>query len=130
LRLGHLPAVAGEVEQLEAEGLRWPRQLLGALAPGEGAAALRGRLGWSAARAAAVAAETELYLFKGLGAFNGRLLQAVGVMRVDDLAAWEPGALHAALERAAAERGLAAPDPDWVRVWVLASRSRGVLLRS
>jgi len=138
LRLEHLPALASApagtagpstLQVLEAEDIRWPRQLLRALAEESRADELAGRLGWDVAEREAVTRQTELYLFKGIGAVHGRFLGDVGVHAVADLAAWEPEQLHRELVRVAADRGFAGPHLDWVRVWVLASRSRGVLMR-
>ena len=133
LRLEHLPEVAAEgpaaSEALRAAGVHWPRQLLAAL-EGDEADALADGLGWDVARRERVARQAELWLFKGIGSWFGPLLEGVGVDTVQDLASWDPIDLHAVLAAEAAARGVKAPREDWVRVWVLASRSRGVLLRA
>lgn len=127
LRLERVPSVRVATSELHAHGIRWPRQLRRTLHRADGEQLLREELGWSEERCREVADELELYLFKGIGAWHGRLLQQVGVRRVEDLAAWEPVELHRALRSVAEARGGPAPCEDWVRVWVLASRGRGVL---
>lgn len=130
LRLMRLPSVAGSVEPLAAEGIHWPRQLQRALESEPDGRALQARLGWSDTKRQAIEDEVELFLFKGIGGMFGRLLQQAGIRRVEDLAEWTPEGLHAELARICALRGNAPPHADWVRVWVLASQSRGVLMMS
>lgn len=127
VRIEHLPLAGDFAAELEEEGIDWPRQLRDAL---EREPALADRLGWSAEERKAIHDETELFLFKGIGVRHGRLLHAVGVTTVDQLGEWDADELHRELVRVADEYGWRRPRLDWVRVWVLASRSRGVLSRS
>ncbi|MBI4605827.1 MAG: DUF4332 domain-containing protein [Planctomycetes bacterium] len=113
---------------LREQGIGRPGQLLRATrAPGSRAGVLE-RLAWDERRLAEALDEAELFLFKGIGAAHGRLLQRTGVRTVDDLGAWRPLDLTAALEAEASRRGARAPRLDMVRVWVLASRDRGIVL--
>ncbi|MGK0217478.1 MAG: hypothetical protein ACI9HE_000956 [Planctomycetota bacterium] len=130
LRLSRLPTLAGCEVLLEGLDIRWPRQLRRTLADSASAKELQSAGNWSDLELAAIRDELELYLFKGIGSWHGWLLQEVGIRRVQDLAAWEPEALHEELCERAARAGWHDPHLDWVRVWVLASRGQGVLLRA
>lgn len=129
LRLSRLPSLAGSETVLAQQGIEWPRQLRRALEDQASAAELRAAGHWTERELAAIQDELELYLFKGIGSWHGWLLQEQGVRRVHDLAAWDPEALHTGLCKRAEQAGWPGPDLDWVRVWVLASRGRGALLR-
>jgi len=130
LRLERVPLVATDAHQLEAMSIRWPRQLQAALEEPARAADLARQLKWTPDQTSAVRDELDLYLFKGIGSTFGDLLEQQGIRRVDDLATQDPTKLHLALVQLAAEVGIKPPRLDWVRVWVLASRSHGVLLRN
>lgn len=124
-RLETLPASA--VGRLEALELGRPRRLLQALRGPDRAEVLRvAGLDEDAARA--VVEEIRLYEFKGLGPWSGRRLRAVGVERVEDLAAYSVDELYRELWTRAEEDGVYPPRLERVRVWVLASRDRGVWL--
>ena len=134
LRLEHLPTVVedgdlGAIEDLAERGIHWPRQLLATLRSDEGDL-LAADLGWGAERRARVERQAELWLFKGIGSWYGFLLEDEGIEAVEDLAAWDEVELHRALVRAVEPHDLRPPNQDWVRVWVLASRSGGVLMRA
>ncbi|MFT5286991.1 MAG: hypothetical protein ACI8TQ_003166 [Planctomycetota bacterium] len=130
LRLYRVPSVAEYVEELEAEDVRWPRQLLRALENEPSGTELQKRLGWSDEQRIKICAQVELYLYKGIGSYCGWQLESVGISNVDDLATWEPEDLYRALARFASSRGIYHVRPDWVRVWVLASRSRGIVVNA
>jgi predicted flap endonuclease-1-like 5' DNA nuclease len=130
LRLERLPSLEGYVPQLEERGIRWPRQLEQALADPKRARQLRGEMGWSPEQSGQIRAQVGLYLFKGIGSWNGQLLASAGVFAVEDLAAWEPVELQRALVQHAEKVGDQGPRLDWVRVWVLASRSDGLMVHT
>jgi len=128
LRLARIPSVAEYARHLAEEDIHWPRQLQQALEEASQRDQLMRQLGWSEEELERIRDEVELYLFKGIGSRHGRLLQQAGVRAVSDLADWTPTGLHAELIRVAKLDDTRPPRLDWVRVWVLASRSRGVLL--
>lgn len=128
LRLERVPTVAEDVDALLEAGIEWPRQLLRALDDPDRREQLAKRLDWGDLKVAGVKDELGLYLFKGIGSRHGDLLQKAGIYKIDDLAAWEPMALQLELERIANGIGERSPRLDWVRVWVLASRSRGLVV--
>lgn len=130
LRLWRVPTVAEDVSTLEEAGIEWPRQLLRALDDPDRREQLAKRLAWDDLRVANVQDEVALYLFKGIGSHHGYLLQEAGIRKVEDLAAWEPVTLQRELERIAIGIGARPPRLDWVRVWVLASRSRGLVVNA
>jgi predicted flap endonuclease-1-like 5' DNA nuclease len=130
LRIERLPTLATSAARLEDAGFAGPRELAAALTDPGQASKIAKDMDWSTELLTRVRAELELFLFKGIGARNGVLLEAAGVETVEELSAWTPEALHTRLEELAEESGVRAPRLDWVRVWVLASRSRGVLMRA
>ncbi|MFT7485718.1 MAG: hypothetical protein ACI9F9_001568 [Candidatus Paceibacteria bacterium] len=130
LRLHRLPSVADFVEPLEQEGIRWPRQLRRALDAEPGGTQLQMRMAWSDNQRREILDEVNLFLFKGIGAWHGHLLQEVGIRTVSDMGKWTPQELHRELTRLAALEDAAGPHLDWVRVWVLASRSQGIMVNT
>ena len=128
LQLRRIPSLAGQLAELEAQDIRWPRQLIRALESTPAGDELQQRLGWSDERRQAIIDQVQLYLFKGIGRYNGYQLEQLGIHKVSDLAEWDPLELHRALRRAAGPARLRSPRLDWVRVWVLASRSRGIVI--
>ena len=107
-----------------------PRQLLRALRDPDASHRIQHRLQWSDQRAKEVLDQTRLFTFKGIGVSDGGLLRDVGVVRPENLCGWEPLALHARLSAAAQLRGVTAPRLDMVRVWILASRDGGIVMRA
>jgi predicted flap endonuclease-1-like 5' DNA nuclease len=130
LRLWRVPTVAEDVASLEETGIEWPRQLLRALDDPDRREQLAKQLDWTEQQVADVEDELALYLFKGIGSYHGHLLQEAGIREIEGLAAWEPVALQLELERIADGMGGRSPRLDWVRVWVLASRSRGLVVNA
>lgn len=114
-------------EQLIKEGIARPRRLARALARADRQSMLS-NVGLDGEAADQVLQELELYEFKGIGAGWGRVLKAVGVTSIDELRKSTAEDLHGALTELTGSDD--EPPLEWVRVWVLASRSRGVLLRS
>ena len=129
LQLSHLPLVEEYENELRDLGLRWPRQLVRALRDKKDRTSVRSATGWSEVDMECVLNQAELYLFKGIGRWNGRLLEENGIHSVAQLASYEPEQMYRMLERSANELGRWAPGRDWVRVWVLASRDDGIVLR-
>ncbi|MFT7670765.1 MAG: hypothetical protein ACI8X5_003478 [Planctomycetota bacterium] len=122
LRLERIPSLQSSMEILKRHNIRWPRQLQRALADPEERRELQNAMTLSAAELRRVEDELDLYLFKGIGASYGRLLQSAGVERIEDLTEWTPVTLHDELKSVGEEEALSPPPLDWVRVWVLASR--------
>jgi hypothetical protein len=130
LRLERLPTIDAYVGQLSGEGIEWPRQLRSTLRDPHAGRELQLKMGWSDEQHRRIENQVELYLFKGIGSWHGEALELAGIERVEDLAQWSPSELFGELSYLAAKHGNSAPREDWVRVWVLASRSRGLLLSS
>ncbi len=129
LRLERIPTAAPFLEEFASRDIRWPRQLQRTLGDKVLGQALQQELGWSDEQRRRIEEELNLFLFKGIGSWHGELLQLAGIHTIDDLAHWTPEVLHEELSRIAVQHGGPIPREDWVRVWVLASRSRGVLMR-
>ena len=127
LELADLRVRPAEISRLEERGFTRPRQLLRARDDEAGLASIRAALGDDDARTRRVLERAELYAFKGIGAPFGRVLESLGIKRVDQLATEDPEALHARVARAAGASPFV-PRLDMVRVWVLASRDRGIFL--
>ena len=128
LRLERVPSAAPHIEALAVEGIHWPRQLQRTLNDSDRRLALQEKLNCTNKQLVAMRNELDLYLFKGIGSRHGELLQLAGINTIEDLAPWTPDGLHDELSRLAKSSGVTIPREDWVRVWVLASRSRGVLM--
>lgn len=129
LRLERVPLVASSTADLEELGIEWPRQLVASLKDPEERETIADATGWNQEELDAVADQLDLYLFKGIGSIFGGELEELGVTRIEDLAPWEPAELHSRLTELAEREDLEVPRLDWIRVWVLASRSRGILMR-
>ncbi|MBI4575249.1 MAG: DUF4332 domain-containing protein [Planctomycetes bacterium] len=131
LTLGELPALpVRAAATLEAEGLRRPGQLLSALRDPARRASLAGRLAMDAVQVARLEEEADLYTFKGIGAGHGAWLEAAGVRGVGDLALRSPEDLHAEMVTHSGGADFPPLRLDMVRVWVLAARDRGIVLRA
>ena len=117
-------------EVLRQAGIKRPIQLLRALDESETRyLELQSRLRYSAEEMQRLLDEVELFTFKGIGLNHGILLQRSGISRVEDLEDKDPELLQMKLMKLAEEVGLRHPRLGMVRVWVFASRSRGVLLQ-
>ena len=116
-----------EVQTLAGLQIERPRQLLRGLHDPQKSPAITATLGWTRSHRDRIVEQTRLLTFKGIGAAHGRLLQAAGVTRLDDLPGWNPRELHTRLEALAVRQGLRPPRLDMVRVWILASRDQGVV---
>ena len=118
-----------EIHALESIGIQRPRQLLRASEDEAGCANVREVLGWNSRRLANLVQRVDLYNFKGIGAHWGERLEGLGVHSIEDLRRWTPESLYEALStdtrREVHTRKLRL---DLVRVWVLASYNRGILL--
>jgi hypothetical protein len=125
LRLDDLDLYPEETAGLAAAGVRRPGHLLRAASSPEGRVRVARAAGFTEERAASILARAELFSFKGIGARAGRLLERAGVRSVDEIAASSPEDLWERL-LAAAEGEVRPLRLDMVRVWVLASRSRGI----
>ncbi len=130
LRLRDLSLAPLEIDRLAELGIDRPRQLLAALrdVPEDGVETPSPgvhRLGWDEDRRRELRDEVELFTFKGIGSRYGAALRRLGIETVDELRAREPHELH---RRIWDELGEAGPRLDMVKVWVLASRDRGVVM--
>ena len=119
-----LPAAVPEV--LRAHGIRRPRQLLHAVEEPQQRVTLQEAVGLDDDDMSALLDETRLYTFKGIGAHHGRLLQRMGIERVDQLRDADPEALYARLQYLRGQERFPALRLGMVRVWVTAARQRGV----
>ena len=127
-RLDDLATVSiAEAAELRELGVHHPHALARALEGDPELVRLQSRLGWDDERVRQVRAEADLVTFKGIGSWFARRLRELGIERVEQLAEYDPEELHAALEGRAPEQPGAVPRLDWVRVWVLAARDRGLL---
>ncbi|MCH7666893.1 MAG: DUF4332 domain-containing protein [Acidobacteria bacterium] len=124
LSLHDVQLTPGEYHQLEALGITRPRQFLRRSAPDTEFAAMHERLGWSRKRLHEIRDRIRLYTFKGIGNHHGTRLEAVGIRTPEDLRHWTPEALHAQIGGPPGAMPLFVPRLDFVRVWVLAARSR------
>ena len=129
VELGDLLLSSGEQAAFREMGVRRPRQLLRRIHLPEERRELRERFGWSEGRLREILDRAELFTFKGIGARFGSLLERLGIRSVEDLQAWSEADLHASLQVAASGDPAGGPRLDMVRVWVLASRDPGILLR-
>lgn len=92
--------------------------------------AIRTSLGMSEDQFKGLLEEASLYSFKGIGAVHGDLLRQAGIGTVADLASQEPETLHRSIIEVANGRSLRPPRLDMVRVWILAARDQGIILKS
>jgi len=92
--------------------------------------AIRSSLGMDEAQFKGLLEEASLYSFKGIGAVHGWLLKQAGVGTVSDLAVQDPETLHRSIVQLADRKSLRSPRLDMVRVWVLAARDQGIVLKS
>ena len=123
--LGDLSGLdASAVAKLRSSGIPTPERLDRAVRR-EGLAAVASRTGLSAAAIEPAARDAALALHKGMGAPAARLLRAIGIENVTDLASADARDLTRRLSRAAALRGEKPPRPEYVRVWVRAAGSDG-----
>lgn len=109
-----------EVAILELAGVDQVAELLAAGATQEGVRELAELLMTPTERVRAMLTEGRLMEHRGLGAENARLLNAVGIHTVSQLARWEPEQLGEELSRIAT--GGQAIVKSRVRVWVRAAR--------
>ncbi|MCG3198707.1 MAG: hypothetical protein GHCLOJNM_03211 [bacterium] len=131
LDLWDLPSMTPALATLlEAEGIRRPIRLVRETKDPERRRMLLSRSGLEPEEFQRLLEEAELYAFKGIGAAHGALLREVGVTRVSELADWSAEDLHSALVRIADQEGARLPRLDMVRVWVLAARDRGFVMRT
>ena len=110
--------------KLRASGIPTP-ELLERAVRREGTLSVASRSGIPVDRVARAAREASLALHKGMGAPAARLLEAVGVEKVSDLASRDPADLTLRLARIASARREPAPRPEYVRVWVRAAKLDG-----
>ncbi len=129
LTLQDLDLSAVEERQLRGLDVQRPRQLLRRVEASNERTQLASDLAWVNGRLNEIVGRAELYTFKGIGARYGHLLERLGVHRVDDLALRDETELHRRLTAVANEQEERPPRLDWVRVWVLAAKSPGVVLR-
>ena len=92
--------------------------------------AIRTTLGMDENQFKGLLEEASLYSFKGIGAVHGWLLKQAGVGTVSDLAEQDPEILHRSIAQLADKESLRSPRLDMVRVWVLAARDQGIVLKS
>jgi hypothetical protein len=119
------------MEKLRDRGIRRPIRLLRNLTTPESREEWREYLGLSAVEFNTVVNEAELLSFKGIGVAHGRLLQSIGIQRVEELRAHEPESLYRQIIQVADHSGLPRPPRlDMIRVWVLAARHDGILLNA
>ena len=136
LSLSGLPSLSDEgLSKFESEGIHRPLQLLRSCRNPETRQRYQALLGCDEKEFQSILDEAELFTFKGIGRRHGILLQETGVRTIEQLAEWEPEALHAALLETAKRLGVAdrlprPPRLDIVRVWVLAAKSRSFLQRA
>jgi hypothetical protein len=115
---------ASDVAKLRASGIPTPERLDRAVRR-EGLAAVASRTRVSAEALGRAANQASLALHKGMGVPAARLLEAVGIRTVGDLAGVDAGQLTARLSLAAAERGEGPLRPEYVRVWIRAAGADG-----
>ncbi len=133
IRLGlwDLPSMTPALATLlEVEGIRRPIRLVREASAPERRERLRSKSGLDPEEFQRLLEEAELYAFKGIGAAHGALLREAGVTRVSELADWSVEELHAALAPIGEREGVRLPRLDMVRVWVLAARDRGFVMRT
>ena len=130
VELEDLPLSTSELQALKERDIRRPRQLLRAFAMAKQREVIQRDLGWADRRTEKVLDLAKLYTFKGIGRDFGILLRRVGVRRPEDLGEWDIDKLHARLVEEAEQLQSRKPRLDMVRVWVLASRDRGIIMRA
>lgn len=130
LELADLPISTSELHILNERDIHRPRQFLRTFRMAEQRGVIQRDLGWTDRRTENVLDLAELYTFKGIGRDFGILLRRVGVHRVNDLGDWNIDRLHARLTEEAEQLQIREPRLDMVRVWVHASRDRGVVMRT
>lgn len=129
--LTDLPALPPDrIGVLVEEGVTRPRHLLLHSKTEEGREFLRASLELPEETLDEILEEAELYTYKGIGSKHGPMLQAVGVRGLEQLEAESPEALHERLVQYCESAGLRPPRLDMVRVWVLAARSRGIVMKA
>ena len=131
MELTDLPALSPElIQPLEDKGVTRPRHLLLRSKSDEGQKDLKTTLALAQPQLDSILQEAELYTYKGIGAVHGPMLQSVGISNVDRLMEQSPTDLHQRLVQHCEEIGIRPPRLDMVRVWVLAARSRGIVMRA
>lgn len=124
LRLEDLSTLpAGAVDELAADGITRPRQLLRALESPPRRNELEHRLGMDDSDLAALTDELRLLTFKGIGYHHGALLRAAGIRNLEQLAAADPQDLYRKLVRLRGDAPFPALRPGMVRVWTSAARA-------
>jgi hypothetical protein len=115
---------------LTQEGIHRPIRLVREARSASRREEIQARLGLADSEFETVLDEASLYAFKGIGAWHGKLLEMAGIRRVQDLASKEPEDLQRTLAKFAEDLKIRPPRLDMVRVWILAARDRGILLRT
>ncbi len=126
VELRDLGLTVPEVRHLNEQGIARPRQFLAATDTSTKLMRLRTALGWSPNRLNEIRERAALYMFKGIGTDHGRMLEALGVRTLQDLATCEPEALLRRLSRFQPPALVAAPRLDFIKVWVHDARKRNV----
>ena len=114
---------SSRVEAVRRAGILRPRQLLGAARDRDRRASLQQALALDDEGLTELFEETELYLFKGIGADHSHLLRHIGILRVEQLKKASPDELFARLERARADKSFPALRLGMVRVWISSARA-------
>ncbi len=129
--LTDLPALpSGLVSQLEDQGISRPRHLLLQSKTEQGLQDLQTTLAIPEPQLELILNEAELYSYKGIGSIHGPMLQSIGIIRVEQLENEDPSELHQRLIDYCESADLNPPRLDMVRVWVLAARNRGIVMRA
>ncbi|MCA9430592.1 MAG: DUF4332 domain-containing protein [Candidatus Omnitrophica bacterium] len=129
--LTDLPGLSPEmVQPLEAKGVTRPRHLLIRSKSEAGRKDLEETLALADPDLDSIIEEAELFTYKGIGAIHGPMLQSVGITNVRQLEKEDPAELHQRLVDSCQETGERPPRLDMVRVWVLAARNRGIVMRA
>ena len=133
LDLGDVSTLNSEArEKLEAEGIKRPIRLFRSASDPETRSKWEDSLGYSREQFQRVLDEARLLAFKGIGVYHGKLLNRIGIHRVEDLSQEEPEDLHRKILAVADEKETFPRPPrlDIVRVWVYAARSQGIVQRA
>jgi Domain of unknown function (DUF4332) len=122
LTIAALPGItASEIAACEAAGLQYPYALVRAVAQ-RGLPRVATKLRLSLPRVREFMDASQLSEFRGIGPHNLRLLQAAGIMRIEELATQESSTLTARLHELGDELALRPPYERQVRGWIDAAR--------
>jgi predicted flap endonuclease-1-like 5' DNA nuclease len=114
-----------EVERLNRQGIRRPRQLLAAGRDVDRRREIRSAVGLSEGELDRIVDEAHLYTLKGIGHHHGAVLRRLGIQRVEDLARADPDELYHEMVRLRGRATFPALRVEMVRVWIAAAQDEG-----